>query len=298
MQIIDAHHHLWDLSACSYPWLQSGNPDGGFLGDISSLQKTYAVSDYRLDIGDLNVVKSVHVQAEHDPADPVAETRWLQAQADAPGGSGFPHAIVAFADFSDDKVANILARHADYRNVRGIRQILSHHWIPEFSHAPVEYLKDDQWRKRISLLRNHDFSFDLQIYPHQVRDALPMIDAHPNTQFIVNHALEPWSSTEDVLSMWHESVAELARRDNTSIKISGFGMFLRPLNAPAVEPFVLAIIEAFGVDRCMFASNFPVDKLFCSYLDTFRTLDAITRSFSAKEREAVFSNTARRIYRL
>ncbi|MEE9381602.1 MAG: amidohydrolase family protein, partial [Hyphomonadaceae bacterium] len=267
----------------------------GFVGDISALQETYSVRDYRADISDLNVVKSVHVQAEHDEADPVAETRWLQGQADM---GGFPHAIVGFADFSRADVEDTLARHAEFANVRGIRQILSHHPDPAYCHAPNEYLKDENWCARIASLKAHNFSFDLQIYPHQVGDALPLIDANPETRFIVNHALEPWNGSEDVRAIWQQGVKALAERSNVSMKISGFAMFLRPFKTATIEPYVLSLIEAFGTGRCMFASNFPVDRLHCTYVEIYSAFSAITSSFSEDERTALFACNAARIYRI
>lgn len=298
MQIIDAHHHLWDLSTCAYPWLQSASPDVGFLGDISAIRKSYTSADYRSDIGSLPVKGSVHVQAEHDPADPVAETRWLQAQADRPDAGGFPQAIVAFADFSKGNVEDILARHAEFRNVRGIRQILSHHPDPTFSHAGREFLKDPLWCARLSALRTHNFSFDLQIYPHQVKDALSLIDSNPSILFVINHALEPWSQSDSTLACWSDGIKKLARRENTVVKISGLGMFIRPFSEDAIRFYVLALIDVFGVNRCMVGSNFPVDKLFCSYGEIFSAFDRVTQSLSTTEREALFSRTAERTYRL
>ncbi len=295
MKIIDAHHHLWDLSACSYPWLQSGDTDGGFVGDISALQKTYDVSDFRKDFGALDVIKSVHVQAEHDAAFPVAETRWLQAQANR---HGFPHAIVAYADFSKPELADTLAQHAEYANLRGIRQILSHHPDPAYSHAEHEFLKDHDWCKRIALLGRHDLSFDLQIYPHQVADALPVIDANPDIMFIINHALEPWNGSDDVRLIWQQGVYALAKRANTAIKVSGFAMFLRPFSEATIRPYVLDQIDAFGTERCMFASNFPVDKLHCTYDEIFTAFDAITKDFSDAERAALFAENAATLYRV
>lgn len=295
MKIIDAHHHLWDLDTGRYPWLQSDETEGGFVGDISPLQSTYSVRAYCTDIGGLNVVKSVHVQAEYDVTDPVAETRWLQSQADA---NGFPHAIVAFADFSQPEVERTLEQHAEHSNLRGVRQILSHHPEPAYCHAEREFLNDTEWVKRIGLLKSHDWSFDLQIYPHQVTDALPVIDSHPNTLFIVNHALEPWSASIELQEIWRAGVRALAMRPNTAMKISGFAMFLRPFHTATIRPYVLELIDTFGADRCMFGSNFPVDKLHCSYHQIFSAFDAITQDFSDTDRAALFSGTAASLYDL
>ncbi len=295
MQIIDAHHHLWNLDEGRYPWLQTSETDGGFVGDISALKTSYTVPDYRSDFVGLDVIKSVHIQAEYDADSPVAETQWLQEQAKS---HGFPHAIVAYADFSREDVESTLSRHAEFANVRGIRQILSHHPDPAYCHADREYLKHPDWVRRIGFLKSYGLSFDLQIYPHQVPDALPVIDANPDTRFIINHALEPWSNSDEVRQSWNFGVSALAERSNTAIKISGFAMFLRPFRQTVIEPYVLHLIEAFGVDRCMFGSNFPVDKLHCRFSDIFAAFDSITGQFSKEERASLFAHTASKLYRL
>ncbi len=295
MEIVDAHHHLWDLGKGNYPWLENSGSDGGFVGDISAIQKNYSVCDYRSDFAGLDIIKSVHVQAEHDTRDPVAETNWLQAQADT---HGFPHAIVGFADFSRPDVERTLSEHANFANVRGIRQILSHHPDAIYCHADREYLKDGDWIKRIGLLKSHNLSFDLQIYPHQVVDVLPVIDSRLETMFIVNHALEPWSASREGYRDWREAVNALAVRSNTVMKISGFAMFHRPFLEETIRPYVLELIEAFGANRCMFASNFPVDKIHCQFGEIFAAFDSITKSFSKEERTAMFAGTATDVYRL
>src|SRR5258706_1452439 len=125
MQIIDAHHHLWDLSANHYPWLLDPHTPR-LYGDHGPICKDYLISDFIHDIGDQPVVKSVHVQSDHDPRDPVRETRWLQSVAeDKRNPRGYPHAIVAAADLSADNAASILERHCEYPNIRGIRQPLN-----------------------------------------------------------------------------------------------------------------------------------------------------------------------------
>jgi predicted TIM-barrel fold metal-dependent hydrolase len=91
MQIIDAHHHLWDLDRHRYPWLRPQTPHPG--GDLTPICQSYRLEDFLADAAGLELVKSVHLQAEIDRSDPVAETAWLQAIADAPGSRGFPHGI-------------------------------------------------------------------------------------------------------------------------------------------------------------------------------------------------------------
>ena len=113
MQIIDPHHHLWDLERHDYPWLRPETPHPA--GDLTPICRSYRLDDFLADAAGLELVKSVHLQAEIDRRDPVAETAWLQAVADAPGSRGFPHGIVAFADLADPRVEATLERHCGMR---------------------------------------------------------------------------------------------------------------------------------------------------------------------------------------
>ena len=108
MQIIDPHHHLWDLERHDYPWLrpETRHP----AGDLTPICQSYRLDDFLFDAAGLDLVKSVHLQAEIDRRDTVAETAWLQALADAPESRGFPHGIVAFADLADPQVEATLER--------------------------------------------------------------------------------------------------------------------------------------------------------------------------------------------
>ncbi len=99
LPVVDTHHHLWDLSANCYPWL-TYRITTRVCGEYSAIRKNYLLEDFFDDADAVNLVKSIHVQAEHDHADPVRETRWLQEIADSPVSRGFPHGIIAFADLS------------------------------------------------------------------------------------------------------------------------------------------------------------------------------------------------------
>src|SRR5699024_5613657 len=119
-------------------------------GDYAAIRRNYMLDDFKADIGDLPVVASVHVQAEHDHTDPLRERRWLQSLADAPDAGGFPHAIVAFEDLtgSPEAVAARLAAHAQCGNLRGIRQMVHQCLVPAIG-LPTDYFADEQWRANV-----------------------------------------------------------------------------------------------------------------------------------------------------
>ena len=127
--VIDAHHHLWDVTLHRYP---------GLASESSRIVRRYLVDDFLSDAAKCSLVKSVHLQGEIDRRQSVAETAWLQAIADQ---HGFPHGIVAYAPLQDPQLDEILAKHAQHANLRGIRQILN----PDQCERP-DFLTDPAWQ--------------------------------------------------------------------------------------------------------------------------------------------------------
>jgi predicted TIM-barrel fold metal-dependent hydrolase len=298
MQIIDAHHHLWDLERHDYPWLRPETQHPA--GDLTPICQSYRLDDFLFDAAGLGLVKSVHLQAEVGRYDTVAETAWLQAVADAPDSLGFPHGIVAFADLADPDVEATLERHCRYANMRGIRYILNHE-AGEPLYCATErgdWLRDRQWREGFALLGKHGLSFDLQIFWQQMADALDLARAFPDTQIILNHTGMPRKRDPDYVEAWRNGMRTLAAAPNVAAKISGLAMFHHDWTTDLIRPFVLDTIEIFGAERCMFASNFPVDRLHADYRAIWRAFDQITADFSEPERRALFHDNAARFYRL
>ena len=296
MQVVDPHVHFWDLATHHYPWL--ANPGTSFVGDARELKHDYLPADLRRDAGGIDVLKVVHVEANHDPADPVEETRWLQSLADAKA-PGWPDAIVAAADLSDANAERTLAAHAAFARTRGIRQILNVHDNPLYDYVGRHYLRDDAWRRRFGLLARYGLSFDLQLYPSQMADAAALARAHPDVQLIVNHT-GMFVDRDSVAGYraWRDGLRLLAACPNVAIKISGLAMFDHRWTVESLRPYVLETIDAFGAERAMFASNFPVDRLFGTYGDLWRAYASIVAGASDDERAALFVRNAERVYRL
>jgi predicted TIM-barrel fold metal-dependent hydrolase len=248
----------------------------------------------------VELVKSVHLQAEVDRRDTVAETAWLQAIADAPESRGLPHGIVAFADLADPRVEVTLERHCQYANLRGIRYILNYEAGEPLYCATGrgDWLRDPQWRAGYALVGRYGLSFDAQIFWQQMADALDLARAFPETQMILNHTGMPRKRDPDYLEGWRNGLRALATAPNVAAKISGLVMFHHDWTPDVLRPFVLDTIEIFGADRCMFASNFPVDKLHADYGAIWAAFDQITADFSEPERRGLFHDNAERFYRL
>ena len=260
LEFVDAHHHLQDYEHDRYPWLAPGKTGGALSPDLSSLRRNYTVRDLKADLAGVALIKSVHVQNQWDPADPVGETAWLQGIADA---EGFPHAIVAFADLADPRVAGLLEAHAAYPNTRGIRQILDWHKDPAYSVLlRQDIMEDAGWRRGYALLRRLGLSFDLQVYPEQLDMAFGLVRAFPDTLVILNHFGKLYDESDAGIVEWTTGLRRLAQAPNVSVKLSGFGIGRYDWNVDDVWPLMARVIDIFGVDRCMCGSNLPFDRLY------------------------------------
>ncbi|MEZ5752099.1 MAG: amidohydrolase family protein [Paracoccaceae bacterium] len=296
MQIVDSHHHLWDLERNAYPWNKPEDHDRGW-GDLSSLKRTFNVEHLRAEAAaaGLELLNSVHVQANWDPADPVGETRWL---AEVAANTGLPGAIVAFADLSAENARDVIAAHCAFDGVRGIRQVLNRHEDPRLNRAPRDYLAESQWRRGFAALADHGLSFDAQIYHQQAKALAELAHAHPETTIILDHALMPAERDEANLAGWREAVALLSDCPNTVMKISGFGMVDNRWTVDSIRPFVAHCLDRFGPERAMFGSNFPVDRLMADYGRIWSAFDTLTAEMGEDARDALFCGTATRVYRL
>jgi predicted TIM-barrel fold metal-dependent hydrolase len=280
--IVDAHQHFWDPRANYHPWLCDQPPVAFRYGDYSALRRPYLPADYFADAGGHEVVKTVYVETEWDPADPLGETAWVERLR---SDTGFPTVMVAQAWLDRDDIAAVLERQAAFGFVRGIR------------HKPRPgALRDARWRAGYALLARFGLRFDLQAPSTALADAAALCRAFPGTQLVLNHAGLPADRSAEGIAGWKRALRGLAECPNTAIKISGLGVPGRRWTPELNREVVLSAIEIFGVQRAMFASNFPVDGLCASFEEVFSGFREIARQFSALEQRALFHDNAIRIY--
>ena len=301
MKIIDTHHHLWDLENNRYPWLQT--PIDHFAGEYSKIRQTYLVKDLIADasVGSYELVKSVHVQAEWDhDRDPVGETAWLQGVADSPESNGLVSAIIGNADFFSSNVEDVLQRHAAHANFRGIRQMLNYSYDnPGLNFIDRGDAMDDPvWRDGYRLLAKFKASFDLQVWPWQLEMAARLASDVPEVPVILNHMGMPYANNAASRRQWDVGMRSLAATGNVSVKISALGMATPGWTVEDIRPYVEGTIEIFGVDRCMFASNFPVDSLTSDYTAIWSAYDVITSGLPDEDRRRLFHDNAVKFYQL
>jgi predicted TIM-barrel fold metal-dependent hydrolase len=290
VEIVDAHHHLWDLQAVDYPWLKARGVRR-FFGDPTPIQRDYLPADFRADWAGLPVAASVHVQVGAAADASVAETAWLEAVA---RNTGVPTAVVAFADLTaPDLDAALDAHAASSGRLRGIRQIVSRH-SSEDAGAP-SLLDDPAFVAGLRRLAARGLSFDLQLTPPLLGAAARKLAEVPNLGVALCHAGSPWDQTPDGLRQWRDGLAAMACLPDACIKLSGLGMFDPRWTRRSLAPIVDGVLETFGPARTMWGSNFPVDKLYRSYGEL---VDAVAGLVPAAMHADVFAGTARRFYRL
>ena len=292
---IDSHHHLWDLTANHFPWLV-GPPVEAHFGPYEKIRKNYLVGDYLNDIRGQAIVKSVHIEAGCDPSDPVKETRWLQAQADA---HGFPHGIVAHANLAADDVQAVLEAHCRFPNVRGIRMMMRPPGqLRRGRLSAGSPMNDPAWHRGFSILGKMGLSFDLQAPPPLMADAAGVAASFPDIQIVLTHAGLPLDRTADGMAAWRKGMRLLAERPNIAVKVSGIPMTDWRWTVESLRPIVLETIDIFGIGRTMFGSNFPVDKLYSDYATLWSAYRQIAIAFTPEEQQRLFHDNAQRVYRL
>jgi len=313
LPICDPHHHLWD------------HPDNRYLLE-ELLQDTG---------GGHNIVQTVFVECRSmyrkdgpQEMQPVGETEFVQgiAAQSASGQYGVTTAaagIVSFADLTlGAAVVPVLEAHiaASRNRFRGIRHTCA--WdasadISSYRSPPKGLLLDPKFREGFACLQKYGLSFDAWLYHPQLMELVDLARAFPDISIVVDHiggllGTGPYAGKrEEVFQEWKRGIAALATCSNVVVKLGGLGMPIcgfgwheraTPPNsaelAEAMAPYYLWCIEQLGVDRCMFESNFPVDKRSYSYTVLWNAFKLICKGFSPKERAALFHDTAVRVYRL
>ncbi|RZT35489.1 amidohydrolase family protein [Cupriavidus agavae] len=293
---IDAHPHFWDLTRNPYPWLQGETVPNFRYGDYSALRRNYLPADYARDTAGLAPVKTVHIEAEWARGDPVDETAWVDALAQE---HGRPTAIVGHAQLDRGDVDAVLAGHAAYGRMRGIRNKPATSARREDARrGQAGSMDDERWRRGYSQLARHGMSFDLQAPWWNLDQAADLVRDFPATQLILNHTGLPADRSPSGLAGWRRAMEKLAREPNVAVKVSGLGLPGRPWTGADNVPVIRDTISIFGADRCMFASNYPVDSLVASYATILAGFVEAISIYTPSQQHALLHDNAARIYRL
>ncbi len=287
---IDAHHHLWDLAAVHYPWLETRDQPR-FFGDPKPIQRNYLVDEFRETAAKRGFDASVHIQVGAE--DGLAEARWVDSVAAA--NPGWPAAQVAFADLTGDAFDDQLASLAELPSVRGIRQIVGRAPGEDRLSGTGKLLDHPDFLAGLRKVAHAGLTFDLQLHPELMDGSAHEIARVPELGVVLCHAGSPIDRTREGRQYWAHELRKLSELPNMYCKLSGLGMFEHGWTADSIRPFVETCLEQFGPERCMFGSNFPVDSLTSDYSTL---VDAYSELIPPQFHEPVFGGTASEFYRI
>jgi predicted TIM-barrel fold metal-dependent hydrolase len=297
MPIVDAHHHFFDLANNYHPWLCDRPLIPFRYGDYQEICRDFLPADYFAVSAAHRVVKTVLMEGEWNPRDPTGEARWV-SQLHA--RTGIPHAMAAQAWLDREDIDHVLDVYADLPLVRSVRHkpgTVPYHDYRRGYSAPGS-MRCPKWQDGYAKLASRKLMFELQAPWWHFAEAVELLRGAPQTSIIVNHAGLPADRSEDGLAGWRKAMELLAREANVFLKISGICVPGQRWTPASQERVVHDAIRIFGVERCMFASNFPVDGVVASFDEIYSGFKAITRGLDPAARLALFHDNAVRIYRL
>lgn len=294
LDLVDAHHHLLNLEAVDYPWIRRRSPTlEALLDNYYEIAHDYDVDDYLTEVADKRLVKSV--ACEFGSADPVEEAAWVQRQADA---HGFPHAFIAGIDLASPAVGEVLERYRELPVVRAVRQPM--YWAED----PLrrlgdrsDFLSDPDWWRGFERVAEQGLVWELLLYDTQLPAAHQLIESFPDTDMVLEAAGWPLDLTPDGFKRWRERLQAVSEFPNVTLKFQGLPLLFGP-SIDELGPWTRTAVEIFGAGRCMFASDFPIDGLLCSFQELVGSLLAVLGNLSAEDQSAFFSGCARRQYGL
>ncbi len=291
--IIDAHHHIWSLARV--PWL-NGPQLPRIFGDYGALRRDYAIEEFINEIKPQGVEKSVYIQINVAPGDEIGEVQWVQSVADA---HDFPHGIVGYADLAAPDVGALLDRQMACVNLRGIRQQLHWHEKPLYRFAArPDLMNDSAWRAGLRQLEQRGLLFELQVFSGQMADAAKLARDFPGVTFVLLHAGMLEDRSADGWAAWRRGMRALAARPNVVVKLSGLGTFEHRCSVDLWQPVVMETVSLFGAERCLFGSNFPIEKLWTTYDCLVSVMRECLCGLPPAAQRAIFFDNAQRIYRL
>ena len=276
MPVIDAHHHLWNYDTEDYAWIGP---------EMNVLRRNFTPADLHIEMQQAGVDGAIAVQARQT----LQETEWLLSLA-AP--NDFMRGVVGWAPLIDAAVSDDLQRLAAQPKLKGIRHVLQ-------DEPDDFYMLRNDFNAGISQLRRFNLVYDVLVFERHLPQTIQFVDRHPDQLFVIDHIAKP-RIREGVLLPWRENLKELARRSHCFCKLSGVlteadWQNWRP---EGIHPYLDAALDAFGPNRCLFGSDWPVLLLADSYAGWVATVKNFVSRLSSTEQARVLGGTAAEVYRL
>jgi predicted TIM-barrel fold metal-dependent hydrolase len=298
-RILDAHHHFWKLDGTGhYPWLQEAYDESFFLGDYTPILHTFLLEEYRSATFGFPVIGTVHVEAERDVDEEVAETQFIQSLHEI--DPHFPAAAVGHASFTSPKLHEVLQQHAQSGIVRGIRAKPRTATSPSDSvRGEPNTLGDQHWISGLAALESYGFSWDLRVPYWHLTEAAEVLSDLPATTVVLNHCGLPLDRSSVGLATWRRGMEDLAALPKVMVKVSELGLPHNRWDRASNERVIAETVSIFGFERSMFASNLPVATLTAANFGEIITtvLHALPNA-THDQIDQLFARTAAECYRI
>jgi predicted TIM-barrel fold metal-dependent hydrolase len=282
LPVIDTHQHLWDLAKFKLNWLKKG----------SEFDQSFTPKEYTAAIEGLNVVKSVYMEVDVIPEQQLAEAEYVTELCESKKTTMV--AAVISGRPADTNFASYLAKFKDSKYVKGVRQVL------HVDDTPSGYSLKDEFVKGVQLLGDLGMSFDLCMRPTDLRDAAKLLDKCPDTRCILDHCGNPNAKfTAKQFDQWKADLAEVAKRKNVMVKVSGIianGWEKGKWKAEDLAPAVNATIDTFGVNRCMYGGDWPVCTIAATYKEWLTALRQIIADRPEADQKKILHDNAAKFY--
>lgn len=290
-RIVDAHHHIWRLERT--PWL-NGPQVPRIFGEYGAIQRDYRIEEFAAEACPAGVTESVYVQINVAPGDEIEEVEFATAEG---ARAGLVQAVVSFVDLASDSVGGTLDRQAVFGSLRGVRQQLHWHPNPIYRFAPTpDAMLERAFQAGLVEVIRRGLHFELQVFVHQIGHCIDLVEKFPDARFVLLHSGMVEDRTKEGWEFWRSEMTRLASHDNVLVKLSGLGTFTHSCTVDDWKPIITGTVEIFGAERCMFGSNFPVEKLWTTYAELLDVFNLCIGEFSPHERTAILAGTASELY--
>lgn len=276
MKVIDAHHHAWEYDPVKHSWISD---------EMSVIKKDFLADDLEAVFSKNGIEGSVLVQADQSEK----ETDFLLTLADE---NEFIKGVVGWVNLRDESVEQRLAHYRHFDKLKGFRHVVQ-------SEPDAEFMLLPEFQRGISALHHFGFTYDILIFPNQLPAAIELTKNFSHQKFVLDHIAKPYVKDKKI-SEWTHHINELAKQENVNCKVSGIitEADWDKWDYDELVPYLDVIFEAFGVDRIMFGSDYPV----CLLAGTYDTVKGIVNryidQFSEQDQQKIFRDNAVTFYNL
>ncbi|WP_346857567.1 amidohydrolase family protein [uncultured Draconibacterium sp.] len=276
MKIIDTHHHYWNYNPVDFDWIDD---------EMANIRKSFLPNDLKQTLAETNVNGVISVQARQC----LEETDWLLSMA---AEHDFMKGIIGWVPLASPEIQPVLEKYQNNSWLKGVRHVVQGEPDPEF-------ILGKQFNAGISKLKDFDLLYEILIFEHQLANTIKFVDQHPNQQFVLDHIAKP-RIKDNLLQPWANLLKELAKRENVSCKISGMVTEASYKNwtEAQLKPYFDVVLEAFGAERILFGSDWPVCLVATEYKNWLAVVAGVIDKLSENEKELFYFKNAEKLYQI